>query len=269
MDTNKHIRNGLASVSFVMTGLFGFSLATGFTGVLFAISMVLIQAAALLHLPGKLQQARDKDSGAEMALYGASIVTALLLSVTASVATLSGSYEQAAMAVAEYNTLQTAVDGYMEAGFITRALEVKQELDALPQPEVTPLIAAANRVTAFTGWEGSQLVTGFIAALALMLDLFVILLTSNGVTVVTQAPIMDKQPQPESQASHQAPPQVHIAPEVQPQLHITPEVQAVVNAINDGLIRKPSVREVRELLRCSQSDAMNIARTCRQLELSI
>lgn len=267
MDTQKHIRNGLASVSFAMTGLFGFSLASGITAFLFAISMVLIQAAALLHLPARLAQAKDKDSGAEMALYGLAIVTALLLSVTASVATLSGSYEQAAMAAAEYNTLQTAVDGYMEAGYITRALEVKQQLEALPVPEVTPLVSAANRVTELTGWNGTTLITVFISALALMLDLLVILLSSNAGTGVTQALVMEKQQQPVESATVQPIPEPQLPP--QQQISITPEVQTVFNAINDGLIRKPSVREVRELLRCSQSDAMNIARTCRQLELSI
>lgn len=266
MDTQKHIHHGLALVSFSMTGLFGFSLSNGVTALLFAVSMVLIQAGALLYMPERFMQAKQKDSGIEMALYGGTVIAALLLSITASVATLSGSYDLSASSMKEHTTLQGAIDGYMEAGYITKALEVKQELDAMPGPDISPLISTANRVTTVTGWEGSHLVTGFIATLAFMLDLFVILLASNAVTTVTtvtQAPVTEKKPQPEEQSSYQ--PQSH----VQPQYQITPEVQAVFTAINDGLIRKPFVREVRDLLRCSQADAMNIAKTCRQLELGI
>ncbi|WP_269078789.1 hypothetical protein [Endozoicomonas numazuensis] len=44
-------------------------------------------------MPDRLKQARQKDLGLEILLYGGVIVAALLLSMTASVATLSGSYE--------------------------------------------------------------------------------------------------------------------------------------------------------------------------------
>ncbi len=261
MDTQKHIHHGLALVSFSMTGLFGFSLASGFPAFLFAVSMVLIQAGALLYMPEKFMQAKQKDSGLEMALYGGAVVIALLLSVTASVATLSGSYDQTASSMKERATLQNAIDGYMEAGYITKALTIQQQLEALPEIEITPLASAAVRVEAVTGIDGAVLVTSFITALALMLDVFVILLRSHAVTI----PVT-----PVTQASY-APvtPDVQAVPAVTLSGIVTPEVQAVLSAMNDGLIQKPSVREIRQLLRCSQNQAALIARNCRQLELSI
>ncbi len=258
LDTAKHTRNGLATISFTMTGLFGLSLASGFTGILFAISMVLIQAGALIHMPEKFNQAKDKNSGLEMMVYGGTIIIALLLSVTASVATLSSNFEQSVANMTERETLQSAIDGYMEAGYITKALAVKKELEVLPDVEITPLSSAARQVEKATSWQGSSIITGFITTLAFMLDLFVILLTSNGqsnVTVVTPEKIP---PDQNSSVSNQ-----------QQEVVVTPDVQAVFNAMNDGIIKRLSVREVRQLLRCSQADAMNIARTCRQLELSI
>lgn len=254
MNHQKHIRNGLASVSFCMTGLFGFSLASGFTALLFAISMILIQAGALLYMPERFIEAKDKDSGIAMSLYGGAVITALLLSVTASVATLSGSYDKAATAITERETLQTAIDGYIEAGYITKALSVKSQLEALPELEVTPLASAANRIEAITGVSGYTLVTGFITSLALMLDLFVILLTSNTVTPVTSV-VTGYEEQSETIVTSVAP-------------MVSPEVKAVLSAMDNGVIKKPTVREVRDLLRCSQAEAMNIARTCKQLELS-
>ena len=151
MNTQKHIRNGLATISFCMTGLFGFSLANGFPAFLFAVSMVLIQAGALLYMPEKFIQAKDNDSGVGMALYGGAVVTALLLSVTASVATLSSSYDKSVTAITERATLQAAIDGYIAAGFITKALTVKEQLEVLPEIEVTPLTSSAYRVEAATG----------------------------------------------------------------------------------------------------------------------
>lgn len=245
----KHIHHSLALLSFAMTGLFGFSLASGVTALLFALSMVLIQAGALLYLPGLFMMARQRDSGFLMLLYGGSVVTALLLSVTASVATLSGSYDQTAMAMKERATLQQAIDGYMEAGYVTKGLAVREQLEALPVPEVTPLASAALRVESATGIDGTVLVTGFITVLAFMLDLFVILL-HRPVTAVTRnsnRPVFDQ-----------------IEPEV-----ISPEVMTVLTAMDDGVIQRPSVREIRQLLRCSQQQAALIARNCRELELSI
>ncbi len=272
MDTQKHIHHGLALVSFSMTGLFGFSLSNGVTALLFAVSMVLIQAGALLYMPEKFMQAKQKYSGFEMALYGGAVVTALLLSVTASVATLSGSYDQTATAMKERATLQSAIDGYIDAGYITKALTVQEQLEALPEIEITPLASAAVRVEAATGIHGATLVTGFITALAFMLDLFVILLRSNIVTIpVTQlsngVTINDSVV---TQASN-APvtPDIQLNQPVTLSDNVTPEVQAVLSAMNEGLIQKPSVREIRQLLRCSQNQAALIARNCRQLELSI
>ena len=252
MNSKKHIRGGLACVSFAMTGAFGFSLSSGVTALLFSVSMVLIQMAALLHLPEKFLQAKSEDCGVSMALYGGAIVGALLLSVTASVATLSGSYERDAQAMREHETLQAAVDGYLEAGYITRSLEVQKQLEALPEIEVTPLMAAANRIEALTGIDGASLVSGFISTLALMLDGFVILLAGNAVTPLV-TPVTHY---PVTQESHATEP-------------LPPEVQTVLQAMDDGLITKPSVREVRELLRCSQSHAIRVSQLCRQLELSL
>ena len=262
MDTQKHIHHGLALVSFGMTGLFGFSLASGLAALLFAVSLVLIQASSLLFMPERFRQAKQKDSGIEMLLYGGVIVSALLLSMVASVATLSGSYEQSALSQAERASLQKAMDGYIEAGYITRGLAVREQLEALPEPEVTPLSSAAARVEAVTGVEGSLLVTAFITLLAFLLDLSVILLNRNTVTqtsnkryAVTEA---------SNTESHYT-----VTDEPPALAQTTPEVRAVVEALNDGLIKKPSVREIRQLLRCSQNHAALIARNCRQLELSI
>lgn len=251
MNSKKHIRGGLACVSFAMTGAFGLSLSSGVTALLFAVSMVLIQTAALLHLPEQFLKAKSDDHGLAMVLYGGAITGALLLSVIASVATLSGSYEKDAQAMAERATLQAAVDGYIEAGYITRSLEVREQLQALPRVEITPLMAAAQQVEALTGIHGASLVSGFITALALMLDGFVILLAGHTVTRVT----------------------AHVTPLVTEESNATeplpPEIQTVFQAMDDGLITKPSVREVRELLRCSQSHAIRISQICRQLELSL
>ena len=264
MDIQKHIHHGLALVSFGMTAIFGFSLASGFTALLFALSMVLIQAGALLYLPERFMQAKAKDSGLEMVLYGGVILLALLLSVTASVATLSGSYERSESTLKERATLQAAVDGYIEAGYITKAMTVRQELEALPETEAYPLAVAALRIESITGFNGGSLVTGFITTLALLLDLFVVLL--RGQTAAQDLPkSRDKSEHSESEAVT-APSN---EPVTLPSQRITPEVQAVLSAMNDGLIKKPSVREIRQLLRCSQNHAAQIARNCRQLELSI
>ena len=115
-----------------------------FTALLFAISLVLIQAAALLHIPPLFIRAREQDNGLLMALYGGSVVMALLLSVMASIATLSGSFEAESAAREERKTLQAAIDGYMDAGYVTKALSVKADLDQLPEVQVSPLAAAAT-----------------------------------------------------------------------------------------------------------------------------
>ncbi len=280
MDTQKHIHHGLALVSFSMTGLFGFSLAAGVTALLFAVSLVLIQAAALLFMPARFRQAQQRDSGLEMALYGGVIVAALLLSMTASVATLSGSYEQSASVMAGRASLQKAMDGYIEAGYITKGLAVREQLEALPEVEVTPLASAANRIEATTGIEGSLLVTAFITLLAFLLDLSVILLNGHSVTknsndtyqpryAVTEQS-NDRYAVTESSNSEIEERYAVTEESVTPALtQTTPEVRAVVEALNDGIIKKPSVREIRQLLRCSQNQAALIARNCRQLELSI
>ena len=286
MDTQKHIHHGLALVSFGMTGLFGFSLASGLAALLFAVSLVLIQASSLLFMPERFRQAKQKDSGIEMLLYGGVIVSALLLSMVASVATLSGSYEQSALSQAERASLQKAMDGYIEAGYITKGLAVHDQLEALPEIEVTPLSSAAARVEAVTGVEGSLLVTAFITLLAFLLDLSVILLnrhtvtqTSNKryavtepVTEASNTESTDIQPSANLQKVTEASnTESHYTVTDEPPAlaQTTPEVRAVVEALNDGLIKKPSVREIRQLLRCSQNHAALIARNCRQLELSI
>lgn len=273
MDTQKHIHHGLSLVSFGMTGLFGFSLASGLAALLFAASLVLIQAAALLFMPERFRQARQKDSGLEMLLYGGVIVSALLLSMVASVATLSGSYEQSASAQSERAALQKAMDGYIKAGYVTKGLAVRDQLEALPDIEVTPLASAAARVEAVTGIEGALLVTVFITLLAFLLDLSVILLNSHSVTkssntryAVTEG--SNTLTFPEIQDKYQTASECYAVTNETP-AQTTPEVRAVVEALNDGLIKKPSVREIRQLLRCSQNQAAQIARNCRQLELSI
>ena len=270
MDTQKHIHNSLALVSFGMTGLFGFSLASGVTALLFALSLVLIQAAALLFMPARFMQAKQKDSGLELLLYGGVIVSALLLSMVASVATLSGSYEQSASAMAEKASLQKAMDGYIEAGYITKGLAVREQLEALPDAEVTPLASAANRIEAATGIEGAALVTAFITLLAFLLDLSVILLNGHSVTKssngVTRYAVTEEQDDIEGSNDRYSVIEEPVTPAL---TQTTPEVRAVFEALNDGIIKKPSVREIRQLLRCSQNHAAQIARNCRQLELSI
>lgn len=272
MNTQKHVQHGLALVSFSMTGLFGCSLATGVTALLFAGSMVLIQAAALLFLPEPFRQAKRKDSGLAMALYGGVMVAALLLSMTASVATLSGSYEQSASAMAERASLQKAMDGYIDAGYITKGLSVRKQLDALPDVEVSPLASAANRVEAMTGIHGPSLITGFITLLALLLDVSIILLNrpviSNSVTQASYAVTEPDNPVTHGRNSGYSVTEEPVTPALTV-ANVTPEIRAVIDALNDGLINKPSVREIRQLLRCSQNQAALIARNCRQLELSI
>ena len=256
MNSQKHTRNSLSLISFTMTAIFGWSLASGFTALLFAISMVLIQAAALLHIPPLFLKVKEQDNGLLMALYGGAVVMALLLSVMASIATLSGSFESEAAAREEQKTLQAAIDGYMEAGYITKGLAVKEQLDQLPQLEVSPLAAAAIRIEDTTGIQGETLVTGFITSLAVMLDLFIVML-SGSLSASSQTVISHSQSQPEPQA------------QPEPHTFMQPEVVTVVDALNNGEIKRLSVREVRSLLRCSQAHAATIARTCRQLELTI
>ena len=88
-----------------------------------------------------------------------------------------------------------------------------------------------------------------------MLDLFIVLL-SGSLSAVRQINQSHSQTQPEPEQQEQ-PPVVH------------PEVVTVVDALNNGEIKRLSVREVRSLLRCSQAHAASIARMCRQLELTI
>ncbi|WP_420588221.1 hypothetical protein [Bacterioplanoides sp.] len=324
MNTQKHIHHGLALVSFGMTGLFGFSLASGVTALLFAVSMVLIQAAALLFMPERFIEAKNRDSGGEMALYGGVIVAALLLSMVASVATLSGSYEKSASARAERASLQAAMDGYIESGYITKGLEVRKQIEMLPEFDVTPLASAAERVEVVTGISGSILVTAFITLLAFLLDLAVMLTNSHAVTRNSNVRYSVPEPVTQDSNAHYSVPEpvtqdsnahysvtepvaqdsnAHYSvtePVAQdsnahysvtepvaersndgheikrtvtdesPLLEqTTPEVRVVAKALNDGIIKKPSVREIRMLLRCSQNHAAQIARNCRQLELSI
>ena len=280
MNTQKHIHHGLSLVSFSMTGLFGWSLSYGVTALLFAVSLVLIQAGALLFMPARFMQAKQQDSGLGMALYGGVIVAALALSVIASVATLSSSYDQSAQAMTERASLQKAMDGYLEAGYITKGLAVRKQLESLPEVEVTPLASAANRVEVATGVEGALLVTVFITLLAFLLDLSVILLNGHSVTVQSNARYavtgQSNSVTQESNERYAVTEACHsdsvTEATVSPAITMdkaTPEVLAVVEALNDGLIKKPSVREIRQLLRCSQNQAALIARNCRQLELSI
>jgi len=280
MNAQKHIHHGLALVSFGMTGLFGFSLASGVTALLFAVSMVLIQSAALLFMPERFQDAKKKDSGAEMALYGGVIVSALLLSMTASVATLSGSYGQSASAMAERASLQKAMDGYIKAGYITKGLAVRDQIEALPELEVTPLASAAEQVESVTGVSGEALVTIFITLLAFLLDLAVILTNSHSVTKNSNErySIADPVTEASNERYSVADPVTEAstresgyscADEGTVLEQATPEVRAAVAALNNGVIKKPSVREIRQLLRCSQNHAAQIARNCRQLELFI
>lgn len=261
MNNQKHLRNTLALVTLAMTALFGWSLASGLAALLFAVSMVGIQAAALLFLPEKFLQAKRIDNFPVMVLYGAVIVAAVLVSVSASIATLSGAEDVAMSARQERETLQSAVDGYMDAGYITKALEVKNQLESLPNLEPSALNSAAVRLESLTDVSGSTLVNGFIALLALLLDVTVVLLAGSNAT--------ETGIKTENIKSHDVTLSIESLTEPFEPEPLSGEVEAVLSAMQSGEINKPTVRQVRELLRCSQADATNIARACRQLEPSL
>ena len=254
MNTQKHLRNTLLTVTLVMTGCFGWSLAPGYQGALFAITLVAMQGAALLHLPAMFQEEKGKDSGLGMLVYGGCIVAVIAVSIIASVATLAAAEDQDMQVRQQRETLQQAINGYMERDYVTRALEVQKELDALPVIEPTGLHSAALRVEQVTSLPGVTVVNAFIILLALMLDGFVILLSGN--TTVTPV--------------NKIAPELHEITDEQPvTITVTPEVQSVIEALDNGKIERLSVRQVRDLLKCSQRDAMTITRTCKQLELKV
>ncbi len=275
MNTQKHLRHTLSLVTLAMTALFGWSLASGLAALLFAVSMVGIQAAALLFLPEKFLLAKRADNFPVMVLHGAVIVAAVLVSVSASIATLSGAEDVAMSSRQERETLKTAIDGYMSAGYITKALEVKTELESLPEPVPSELNSAAVRLEKLTGVSGVVLVNGFIALLALLLDVTVVLLAATPATNATFTMGMPEKNNSHTVTLNENPlhalktEAVPVMAEPKPQEAVPGEVQAVLSAMQSGKINKPTVRQVRDLLRCSQADAINIARACRQLELTL
>ncbi len=254
MNTKKHFRNTLLAVTLIMTGFFGWSLAPGYQGFLFAITLVTMQGAALLHLPAMLKEAYRTDSGFGMLVYGVSIVTVIAVSVTASVATLSAAEDKYQQIRQKQVTLENAVAGYMDAGYVTKALETQKELDALPPLQVTGLRSAAVRIEQVTALPGVTVSNGFIILLALMLDSFGILLSDNSRELV-----VTREPEIHFSESHSETTEVVLPPEV-----IT-----VIDALENGKIERLSVRQVRDFLNCSQRDAMTITRTCKQLELKV
>ncbi|AMO56575.1 hypothetical protein GZ77_03800 [Endozoicomonas montiporae] len=259
MNTQKHLRNTLLTITLIMTFGFGWSLAPGYQGGLFALTLVTMQAAALLQLPAMFQEEKRKDSGWGMLVCGGSVVAVVAFSVMASVATLSAAEDRDMQIRQQRETLQSAINGYMARDYVTRALEVQKELDALPVIQPTGLYSAAVRIEQVTPLPGVTVVNGFIVLVALMLDGLVILLSRST--------------QPVTNRLYSEAPQAPVTHEVTEQppvtISVTPEVQSVIEALDNGKIERLSVRQVRDLLKCSQSDAMTITRTCKQLELKV
>lgn len=257
--SENRLRSVLLVITLGMTAQFGIGLSAGVTGFVFALVLVTIQAAALLHLPDKLQTAKENHSLLGVCLYGGSIVTALLVSVTASVATLSA-YEDAALQSHQKRiALEQAVTGYMEAGYVTKALTVQEDLDALPISQPTGLQSAAQRLETLTGVDGMVTISIFVIMLALMLDGYVLMLREP-VTPVTETVT-----QPETDTMRVD--KVSQPPLPAPQLPA--ELQDVFVAVQAGQIESASVRNVRQLLSCSQQRAVEIARLCRQAQLEL
>ncbi len=270
MKGQKELQLVLLTVTLVMTGMFGWSLATGIAAILFAVTLVALQAGALLYVPAMAHQAWKDEQIIPAVIYGVAVALVLLTSVTASVATLSHSEDKQLVAQQERATLQAAVDGYMAEGFITKGLAVKKQLDQLPVVEKTALQSAAERVSNVTGWNGNSVISGFIVTLALLLDAFVIILG-----IQQKQPVIErthKQTLNEEPVINQEPDPLMVEERKDPEpalIELQPEVKTVLSALDAGEIKKLTVKEVRELLSCGQKKAQEVSQICKQLKLQL
>ena len=262
--TQNRLRNLLLLITLAMTAKFGFGLASGITGMMFAVVLVAVQAAALLHLPAKVREAKDNGSDLAVLLYGGSIALALLVSVVASVATLSAAEDSALQDLKEREVLEQAIAGYMDAGYITRALETKAELDALPVVLPSGLQSAAMRLETVTGVDGMMTISVFVILLALMLDGYVLVLgNSHGVTPRHDSVVTEPLPVVMSQAQMDFGESQQYDVTVEHKAGWPPEVHIVIKAHQSGELPKLTVNGVREYLGCAQEKARQVAKICK------
>ncbi|UYM14041.1 hypothetical protein [Endozoicomonas euniceicola] len=255
----QYLKNFLAAISLTMTASFAWGLAPGFAGFLIAAALTGVQASAMLYMPSKLKDAISAENGLGITVYGLTIVSALLLSVVASVATLSAGDSDGSALRQKRASLQQRIDVFIEHDRVTQAGQLQEQLDSLPVPSVTPLQEFGGRVQTVTGIEGNTVINTVIVGIGLLLDLTVLLMGVNLVPSpelqnrsLSGAGVQPEQVNQEAEAIRQVPP--------------SPEVLAVFQAISDGVIHAPTVRSVRELLKCSQRQAQLVAANCRQIE---
>ena len=269
--TQSRIRNVLLAITLGMTAVFGWELAEDFTGFMFAVTLVAFQAAALLHLPAMVKDAKQRESDIELLLYGGSIALAILVSITASVATLSSAEDAALRDIRKHSTLEQAIDVYLTEGYATRAREAQAELDSLPVILPTGLQSTALRIEAITGIDGMKIISVFIVLIALMLDGFVLILGSNhqshSVTITETRPEQDYSTLEQSSfAFDDSQKRYDVSVERKPGW--PPEVHIVIRAHQSGELPKLTVSQIRDFLGCAQSKAQVVARICKEEALA-
>ena len=244
-------RAALVALSLAATFAFLAGMGSGFTSILFALGGTLTQAAALLYLPGVMLQAWDNGRLSVATLSGASLAVVVLISVAGSASILSGLVdEQAQVAVQRAGLLamasakQESADRLIALDRITKAqplLEevatIRAQVNELPAP--SGFYLAAQRLG---GVNADTLITVVIVALSLLLDGVALLLgIDNRVEVVE---VVKREPVEEYNS----------------------ELKEVRAALDAGDLATPSVRNVRALLGCSQTKALEVARLLRAAE---
>ena len=209
-------------------------------------------------------KAHDAEQFDKRNIMACLCAAAVVMSVAASIATTrsnlaisSSGYlnalEQRTNLQIQIAQKQAAADACIAANRITLCARPLQNEITILQNDLTNLsIPAPDEATALVMEVGKITGLDFSDSATLVMALISIMLDASGLYFLFK--------QHESQA---------VTPKVTPSNAIESDVTQVIQAIQQGQIKRPSVREVRTLLNCAQGHAAIIARTCKQIEMSI
>ena len=272
------IRTSLITLSLAATFAFLLTAGDGITALLLATAGTLTQAAALLYMPGIMNQAWN-DGRLPLAATGFAVLVAVtLVSVAGSAALLSDMVGQ------------NAANAERRAS-ITQLMAAKQEsanrlisLDriTLAQPlldDVSKLQAELNEFPRAGGFYqvavrlggpmAEALITGVIVTISLLVDVVVLLL---GVSPESNRVVIESRKQSDNDVTDQTTIQHQMSFDKTDQdfdiavEHTDgwpPEVRIVIKAYQQGALEKITVRDVQQFLRCAQAKAQSVTRICK------
>ena len=252
----------LIVLSVMTTFLFLLGAGTGVSAVLIACAAVILQLFAMLFMPGMIRDYYLRDNLVISSLTALFVLMLILLSVYGSVSVLNTQMQTDIHIMQEQSELNQliqqklqVVDRYIELDRLKLAkpfqddvLELREALKNLP--EISGFYTAA--ITLLPD-RPAVIVTIVTVTLAILLDAGILLLSipASACNHSVQNVMLQEYCHSESEQKY------------------IPEIEQVKNALIEGTIPRCTVKNVRELLKCGQDKAADVARIFRQLEIDL